>query len=512
MADLSRSNAEWTSIARRLGWWLRAGRVLEEMRDRFREERTQIHETDPSGNSGGAVTLSGVVYGSNTDERGRLFVRISGSGPYTIDLFKQAGGSAGNKVATGSAAAGAAASLAAANDSGLTGSYTFDSSVSADSSDAHILEVYLDNRKDAGNVYDGTDTITGDDSRSLAVAYRFCDTVAASLDAALAAWESEMSAWAVGGGTNARGQLAEWLKDQSTSLISSTANDDGSGTITRRRSGTLESFRACQQDESGTTQTIIRRQVAATSPAAATGNGGTVAITVTLEEHAPAGRYVVECVEGLGTGAGGSEQFSLTAILDDDTVKTHTQRATVGQSYTGEDGVSLSIARSPSKTGDGSNTVLAAATGLTFVGEGEGNTSSGVLHWVTTASSVAFYSSSNTIDANKVAEATGLSGGGASFTASQANNSGLTVVGALGSSPGAGSGTIDLRYAQTENASKIPDSFDFTVSETSTGKAARVVASLLGYKLHSAAAGAETLSDDMLAQAGTWPPFVSDTN
>ena len=34
------------------------------------------------------------------------------------------------------AAAGAAASLSAANDSGLTGSYTFNSSVSADSSDA----------------------------------------------------------------------------------------------------------------------------------------------------------------------------------------------------------------------------------------------------------------------------------------------------------------------------------------------------------------------------------------
>ena len=526
MTDLARSDSVWLEgFWRKFGLGLRLGRTLLELRDRFSEERIQIQNVmDKNGNvhaDDGSITIAGAKLGANTTEDGKVFVRVTGSGPYTVTLYKATGGASGNKVAEGSAAAGAVATLAEQNSSGMTGTLKLAGSVTAEADDAHFLRIYPDWRLEGRKIFDGANDIPGDDSKALDAWNAALDDMADSVDDMLSRLDGYFSEFMVSAANNARGYGAEFLKSAETALLSESSRDGGSGEITRLRTGVLfDLFLAMEDNTSGSTQTVVRRLLAGAAAVPDANNSGQATVASHVpEDHAEVGTYYLTCVAGVGSGDGGEEQFRVSFVSsEDDTTRTHSELLTIGQPYTGERGFGpITMVRTLTKTGDPSHNNLSnPASGWTVTGPTEDNTSAGVLYWKITANgsnwTVGFYKSITLAESDKVSEVLSAATS-SSFVASPKNGSGLTISGSVGSSPSTStSGILTLNFHHVENAAKKPDRYTLEVTQTSTGLAQRLMAKLLDFKLKSAAAGAEVVPDTLLAEANTWEPFATLDN
>lgn len=512
MADLGFTDAQWDGFFDRLGIGTRAGRRLLELRDNWTREREQVREFDPNENTdAGGVTLAGVKWRTNTDADGKIYVRITGSGPYTVSLYKATGGGSGDKVAEGSGAADSEITLSEENSSGLSGTYDLAAAPTAETDDAHYLRPYLDYRLEGKRIFDGTDT-EDEDTRSQQAWLSLCDRMRGYVDQML----GELDAFVL---QMMQNYGAEFLESGETALIEETSQDDGSGSIDQLRRGLLVDLSHAMADETtGSTQAVARNVVAAAAGVASSRNDGLGAIAShTPDEHVPTpSRIEIKCVEGLGTGAGGAERFEVTLVdlsVTPNVRTTFSRRLTIKQPYKGELGVgTITLTRTLSKTGDGSNTELAAvSSGWSTTGENEDNTDEGVLYWKIVANGadwdIEFYSSSNRTSGSLVAKATNVATG-AAFQATQQNASGLTVNGTVGSGPtDATEGTIDLNYHHVQNDNNVPDSYTISITKTTTGKGQTLLARLLGYSLNSATSGSETIEEGILAEANTFEPY-----
>lgn len=527
MTDLNRTDAQWKDgLFRKLGLGLRLGRTLLELRDRFREERVQVlNVLDKNANvhaDDGSITLAGVKYGINTSEDGKLFMRVTGSGPYTVSLYKATGGGGSDKVAEGSAAAGAVATLAEQNSSGLTGTLKLAGSVTAEADDVHYLRPYLDWRSDAKSIFDGSADIPGDDSRALFAFYDLANDLGSSAEAMLARLDTWFSEFLVSSADNTRAYGAEWLDSAEGTLISEASSDGGSGDITRIRSGVLQDLLLAMQDETtGATQYVVRRLLAGGAATADAGNAGSGAIAShTPEAQCPIGTYYITCAAGIGTGDGGAEQFRVTfSSSEDDTSFAMSELLTIKQSYKGVLGFGpITLTRTLSKTGDGSNLNLSdVSSGWSTTAESEDNTSAGTLYWKVLANGsnwdFSFYKAAAMSDsADLVAKAENIATG-ATFTATAKLGSGLTVTGQAGSGPvAATSGELRLNFFSVQNASNKPDRLSLAVTQTSTGKGQWLAHKLLDFKFNATASGSETIPDGLLGEANTWEPFATEDN
>ena len=528
MTNLARSDTEWKEgLFRKLGIGLRLGRTLLELRDRFREERIQVlNVMDKNANvhaDDGSITLAGVKYGTNTSEDGKLFMRVTGGPTYTVSLYKATGGGGGDKVAEGTAAASGTATLAEQSSSGLTGTLRLAGSVTGEADDVHYLRPYLDWRKDAKSIFDGSnDTITGDDSRSLFAFYDLANDLGASADAMLSRLDTWFSEFLVSAADNTRSYGAEWLDSAEGTLISEASSDGGSGDITRIRGGVLQDLLLSMQDEAtGATQYVVRRLLAGGAATADTGNTGAGAIASHVPEaHCPIGTFYFTCAAGLGTGDGGEEQFRVTfSSSENDDSFAMSELLTIKQSYKGVLGFGpVTLTRTLSKTGDGSNANLSVVTsGWSTTAESEDNTSAGTLYWRVIANGsnwdFSFYKAAAMSDsADLVAKAENIATA-AVFTATAKLGSGLTVTGQAGSGPvTTTSGTLVLGFFTVQNASNKPDRLSLAVTQTSTGKGQWLFHKLLDFKANGTAAGAETIDDGMLANANTWEAFATEDN
>lgn len=525
--NLGYSNALWAKFFARFLYCVRLSRFLQEVRDRFRDRRTQVLDLlNKNSNTGASgITLSGVKFGENTTADGKLYVRITGAGPYTVSLYKATGGGGSDLMAQGSGAAAATVTLAAQNSSGLTGTYHLAGSVTAETDDAHYLFPVVDWRADADATFDRTDA-QGEDLKSLEAINGTMNAVETLMDQAVGEAVALLTRIMVSdpASLNDRAYGSKFLKEAFTGLIQEQAlTDPVSGAVQRLRSGALESLRLAMADEAtGSTQTVVRRLVAAAAGVAVTGNDGQGAIAShTPEGQCPVGTYTLTCVRGLGNGGGGVEEFEVSfASTEDDRTKVHSGRARVGQAYKGEDGFGgasgLTITRTLSKTGDGSNLHLSTLTSWVVSGERESNTSSGVLHWKVVEESTGifaleFYKAASMQAGDLVARSTGVAASTA-FSAVERRGSGLTISGTTGSAPVNGTtGTLDLNYFTTQNTTGRPDAFTVAVTLTSSGVISRVLASLPllgqnGYRLNAVASGSELITDG-LAKANTFPDF-----
>lgn len=523
MADLERSNAQWLAFFDRFNLGVRLGRRLLEQRDFWGEEREQVYDYDPLGNTS-AFVLTGAKYRTNTDPAGKIYVRfVANVGNWDVTLYKATGGSSGDAVASATDVAdGATATLAESNSSGLSGSCLLDASVTADATDGHYVRPYLDARVDGERLFDGTETITDDDSRSLQSWYAYCDRQKARAEAAL----DDLASWFVDflisdpdrGNQVAFG--AEWLDSDQTVLISDQGEEDGSGAISRLRRGVLEDLRQAMVDETtGSTQTIVQRVLSGAAAVAGTSNDGTGAIAIHVpEDQCDLGDYTLRCVEGKGNDNGGVEKFEVTfKSSEDDSVRTLPDLLTIKQAYRGDNGFGgtsgITLLRTRSKTGDASHLNLSTVTGGTWSesGETETNTDGGILYWKIEANAsnwdISFYKSSTRTSTYLVAKATNIATDG-TFAATQQNASGLTVNGTIGSGPTtATEGTVDLNFHSIQNSAGKPDSYKITVTQTSSGVGARLIAKLLNYKLNGTTAGSETIDDDVY-DANFQEPFA----
>jgi hypothetical protein len=506
---------------------MRAMRFFVELRSRWLEERTQAVDYDPNGTThADGLTVNGVKIGVNTGFNGELYVRVTGGPTFTVSWYSATGAS--GLVAQGTATAGNTATMAEQNSSGLSGTHQTAAGIATEADDAHKITCYPDWRKDGLTTFDGTDTITGDDSKSLDAWYTLCGQISALQDQALALLVDFFVRMGITDTGNPVAQLAEWFKSDASALITH-ESQNSSDAITQLRRGLIEDMRQAMADETtGSTQYVIKRLMAAAVAVAGTNNTGTAAVAIHVpEDHCPAGTYKLRCVAGLGNEKGGdTEQFevSFTPLAADENVSKQTlpDLLTINKSYQAPNGfgglTGITMLRTRSKTGDGSNLHLIVMTDSSWSesGANESNTDSGVLYWKIVASAADFiyeFYSSSTRDSDTLVARSSAVAAATAFSASPRNNSGLTVNGTSGSAPVATTeGTINLKYHSVSNSAAKPDEYSIEVSVTSSGDAQRILAEVLGFKLNGAASGSETLEDGLLARANTFEPYVVKDN
>lgn len=494
-------------------------RLLREVRDRFDKSRTQVRViNDVDANVGdGGITLAGVDPGTNTLPNGRLYVRISGGGPYTVTLYKATGGGGGDAVASGSAAANATATLTASNSSGLTGTFDLASSVTAISDDLMQLEVVVDFPALLPKVFTQADDVD-DDPDSVRVFQTAFATAAGQINSAIATIEQAVAAFGIGDTLNPTGRLNDFASSNETALAAEAPKRDSSGNVSRVRTGIFHVLREAMADETtGSTQYVLKRVPSAAAGVAGSNNQGLGAIAShTPKENCQAGLLTLECV----SDTIGSERFDGYFYIDGTDRKTPVSGLQVGQTWSGPNGLGpITLTRTLSKTGDGSNTELAATSGFSVSGENANNTDDGTLYWTIVSNGsnwdLSFYKSSSRAASKLVSKATNIATAGA-FTSSAQNGSGLEIAGTIGSGPTTTTeGTLLLNPFRVENTSGVPDRFTITVTVAAGGGLVQTILAEHfnsdGSYLNSTTSGSETVDDDY-ARANTFTAFAVEDN
>lgn len=534
MPDLGKSNTEWDAFFDRLiGGVLTLARWTVENRDRVAERRTQVRVVDPRANTdpAGGVVVAGAKLG-NTGAGFKLFARVTGAGdPRTVSWYKATGAGGGDLVAQGSGNAGTTVAMAEQNGSGISGSHPLNSAITADADDRHVLELEQDWRPFEEGIFDGTDP-EGEDAKSLQAIADTLDVLEDLHDQAVAAVAGLLAKLLVADAANKnpRPYGSKFLSQAFTSLLTDAPVSDGSGAITRSRSGALEVLRQAMLDETtGSTQTIKARVVQAAAAVASSANIGLMTIgTHTPEGQMPTGRVTLEVVAGLGSGDGGRETLRLSWASDqDDRTKTYSRLMQIGQSYKGEDGFGGAQGITPqrvlTKDGDGSDHNLNdLSTGWGVSGESEQNTDAGDLTWKVVEDSPGttwiyeFYKSDNLVTGELVARSPAVAAG-ATFVATQRNTSGLQITGVAGDAPVDGTtGTLHLNFLRVTNDSGFPDKWTIDVTLDSEGTLSRLLARLPilggnGYRLNGVDDGSERVPDS-LVKSNTFPDFSVEDN
>lgn len=516
MSNLAKAQADWNRFGESelLGLIVAPLRLLRETRDRFRYERIQCVLLDSRGTNVGSLTLTGVVTGVNTDNLGRLYVRLTADGgDWDVHIYKATGAGGGDEVASTNATAdGATATLTAQNSSGIGGSVTLVASVSAVADDTCIVQTFVDFRALAREFLDGS---YPKDSNTLALLVGAYDQVEAALEQGLVAMRAAAAAWATQLGQSG----PEFTGQSFAALISDEQVQGTSGEVTRRRTGALPFISEAMEDE-GTAgeQDVVRRVVAAGAGSFDGANTGLGAVAShTPLEHCPVGVWTFECERGADTGHGGAERFSGRLKIEDTDEEVTFSGLVVNQPWSGPRGFGpITLTRTHSKTNDGSNNNFAAASGAVVTGETSNNTDNGTLHITIAANGsnfdISFYKSSNKTTGDLVAQALNVATS-AAFTATPKNGSGLTIAWTAGGSIGASTTiTFSLNFFVTQNGDGVPDRFTVTTSVTGTaGLAQETIGEELGYALNSDASGSETWSDNHM-KANTFPNFLVQDN
>lgn len=520
MANLAQSDANWLRFLREFFFFLRLGRTALEQQRRYTRERVQIkNEGDYASATPHitAITLTGVEYGQNTTEEGTIIVEfVANSSNWDVNLYDNPSGTLIGKATN--VAASATGSIVAQNSSGLSGSVTLGATITGDTSENHRLRVEIDWKLELLKLWpsDGT---TEEDTNSRSVATRLLATLyqlERQKEAAIIAATQE---WALTAADNLVARGNSWTGEQDTALIAEAVRRDSAGAITRLRTGFLETLRAAMEDEgTGSEQDVIKRVVAGGAGSFSGNNTGAGAVAShTAEDHCPIGTWSFKCVAGLGSGAGGREQFECV-FLSSDGLETFTGGAllTVKQAWKGPRGFgAITLTRTLSKTGDGSNVNVGAASTFSTTGESEANTDSGVLYLRTDANGsnwdFSFYRASGRNAGDLVAKAENVATGASGVQATARNGSGLTVTFTVGSAPvdTTANYSIDLAFFTVQNASNVPDKFTVATTLTSEGVISRIMGLLYDYKLNGDTSGSEQIDDD-IARANVGLHYITD--
>lgn len=526
MADLGLTDAAWIRLlGRKFAFQALAPmRLLRETSDRFRRERVQVAVVNDYSSflddTNGGATFAGVHPGSNCTSAGIVYVRLTGNGATrTVSAYSATGGS--GLVAQGSAADGNTVTLTAQNSSGLSGTWRLPASASNTTADELSVHLVPDFQGTLATIYDGTDT---DDSHASKVLKELYDTLAVDVENALVRFRGGLSRYLLSDGNeNPQAFGNEWTDSNEVTLISDVSNTDDDGNVTHTRTGWLEAVRRAMNDETtGSTQYVVKRVASAAAGSFGGNNDGQGSVAShTPGQACPASKWHFYCTNGGDTDAVGEEKFSYTVTFTtdgDERVIRRDDGPTVGQPWYGPYQFGpITLARTLTKTNDGSNNIFTAASNATVTGENNNNTDTGVVYWKTTANGsdwdVEFFSSSTLTASTLVAKATAVASA-ASFTASSQNSSNLEVVWQLGGTESATNGQLNLNVFKVENASGEVDYFDVTVTETSVGTIQRIVSGEFGDSapsLNATTSGSETIEDGY-AKCGTFIPFSVTDN
>lgn len=521
MADLTKTQAQWTRFWTEIAMFLLELRISYEAWKRYTHERTQVVVLGDGNDATPAIaglTLSGVVYGVNTTAAGEIIVRLTFDDPdWDVVLYKATGGGSGNRIAQAQdVSAGGSADLSALNDSGVSGRVTLGANVSASSNDALRVLPFVDPKLRAPTVWDQADGVDQDATSR--------DTHAAMLGQLAAAERSKQTAivaaltrWAVlqTNSTEPRGNT--FLEADDRALVTnSQATDDGAVSISF--GGFWQTLLEAMRDESTATQYVVKRTMAAAAGVFDSNNDGLGAVAShTPLERSTAGRYTFRCTRGADDGAVGEETFSGFFRSEDGLLRFPVSGLRVGRTWQDKRGATLTLTRTLSKTGDDSNEVFVAATSAVVTGESSRWSDSGTYYWVTTANGgnwdIDFYRSSGYGTTNLVASASNVATG-QTFTAEARNGSSTSISWQLGGTESATSGTLKLNPFKRRNSTGGADTFHVVVSETNAGVIQTLLAEVLAQRpndtpaqVHSTTSGSETIPDALVTR-GTYVDFL----
>lgn len=499
------SQASFDLIAERFCYLLKKYFVLRGMRYRFQRGTVRVVKEGtklPAANPGTSIVLNGVnlsKQGINTDVDGKLFLRVTdetpGAGQSRWQLFKATGAGGTDEMARADVADGTTGSFVAQNSSGITGTIVVGTNTASISTDVTWLRCYVDFAVYDKQVFN--DAVIEDAATRAAIQATNLAIVSAIQSAealALQDWVNLLANY-----------VANYIISQNAVPINKKTTVT-SGAVTLQAAGVLEDLRSAMLGNT-TIQYIVKNTVSVGAAAFNSGNAGlgTMATPQFYEKMLP-GTIILQCQkETIGT-----EEFSVALRRsDDNTLITVSNRLRIKQEFKDPTlGISsMTLQRTFSKTGDGSNLHLAVASDASWAttGETKDNTSAGTLYWQIVVNgsnwNIQFYRAATYQPGDLEAQATNVATG-ATFQATDQSGRGLTVNGKVGSAPVTlTQGTFLLNPFK---AGPPYDIITLAVTRTTTGQIQTLLAELVtaGYDwyLNSTTSGSETWSDSLLTR------------
>ena len=479
MANLQKTQAQWTQIFREWGLFLKILKDLDFARKRYQFTRNVVIEEFEEAGKLGTWSLSGVRLNVNTDHQGVLYGKLldenPGAGQAKVELYTDSARTV--KVAEGSAVDGFAITLAAVNNSGLTGSVKI-GTIAADDNDWRLV-VLQDYYLQPQQVFDNTAPAQA----ALSDLIVLIEDTGSDLNSLKESIQGDVESDFI------ETRLREFLNSTNETIISILENDD-SGIITITRSGLLVELKDAMEDESvAGAQTVIRNTVASASLSSDPDNVGFGGVVISnIEEYVENGTVILTCTDETI----GSETFSVSQrVAGSNQIINAANDLVVARLFRSVDiGVQIVINRSLSETNDAGNQLA----GYSFSGETDDNTDNGLLYVNLTD-----VAGTRTVDVYKdsirtLKVASGSRVGDGTITLGQVNASGLT-------------GSIVVIFTVDDiditihlNPFKIGDEFRFELTNDEAGVIQTVVGRTWKMVLPSVAAGAETIKDGAVSE------------
>jgi hypothetical protein len=509
VSNLARTQADWTKLFKEFAVFLAPSKELEDAIRKYdlKRNRTQLRETYERPAALVWNSLTGVKIGVNTDEDGILYVRITdespGAGQATVDVYKAAGGGAGNKVATGSAADLGTITLAQANSSGISGSVTIPTVTASESDDKRRLRVFQDWPLRANTLLDGTETEHQDERAAF---NGMCVLVQRKLLEAKDIVKAALRQFALG-------RLANFQKSGQASLMTATTPED-QGAIASLFIGILEDARKNMVDEAtGGAQTVKKSSASAGAGVFDAQNQGKGAMGApSVREWVADGVVTFTCIDATV----GSERFeAVQKVTTTGEVRRARNPLQVKRTWSDPDlGIDTALLTRTLNLDAGVANDFATAADFTITGEVPGNTDEGTLYLKIVAGTIdptkwkiQFFRSSARTNETMVGESNEAAAAATGVGINSKNTSGLSGTCKIGAAPTANNtGALNLQTFRTQGAtSKVADKFTVTVTVTAKGEIQDQLDALAKYALNSTSGG-PTISDSYVT-AGTFPPY-----
>lgn len=420
MADLGKTQLQWTDFTREFTQYMNPYRLVLQSFLRVKRARTLILEQFEETGASNLLTnwsLTGAKRGVNLTESGQLFVDVDdetpGVGQAQVQLYKDSAKGAPDLVAQGDSADSSTVTLAEQNSSGLSG--TVDIGVIAANITDVVLSLQIDEKLKADAVFSA-------DTLGITAKGKFISlmvTAEGRLSALLSTIKSDIESNFI------LTKMADFIKTTTTTIISSAEADDANGDTVVTYTGILQEFLDAMEDETTAgAQSVLPNTVTPGSPAYDPDNSGVgVLSVVSSEEHAPSGVLEFVCTSGSADTL--SELFSVNLISDTGGVIASGTELEISKNWESALlGVRLLLSRTITDVNDGSAQVD------TYIVNGETltNTDGGKLYQdltnVTTTRTLTWYNNSARGTADKVAE--GSRTGDGVVTMLALNASGLT--------------------------------------------------------------------------------------
>ncbi len=336
MADLGKTQAQWTDLMREFFQYIRPFRILRGFRKRFLLERIGVLELNELAGVVSNWTFVGARRGDNCSEGGRLFIKLNDENPGAnqaqIQVYSDIARTA--LVAQGDAADGATVTLAEQNASGLTGTALL-GTVAATDTDINLL-LDIDEELKGNRAF-------GITAGSTAAKRKYQDmlvSIEGSISGLVNARKSDIERNFI------RTRLAEFLVSGTRTIIVATETVDANGEVQITFSGLLCELDDAMKDETtAAIQTVLKNVITAGAPVFDLDNVGKGALAiVSSKEYARNGDLTLECTSGKDTTL--AETFTATFLDEDGNKLTGSQRLVISKEWeTFRIGVRLKLTR-----------------------------------------------------------------------------------------------------------------------------------------------------------------------